>query len=121
MRGSVWLVMLVTALSALAWSRSAAAQNVDLHVASDEIVAGVPFLVVGRVEGFGEDQPEVSTLSVKGCTAELRGVSPAVQSMVSSINGRRTESRTVVFNYTWEVTCARPGRYAIEPLTARAA
>ena len=108
---------LVVVLSILATSTVALAQTAQLQVSSSDALAGVPFSVVVQTEGFGEDAPEVSDLVVTGCRTELVNVAPSVSTMITSINGRRTESRRVTFGFQYGVTCPNAGMVEIAPVT----
>src|SRR4051812_31083386 len=78
----------------------AAAQQLQLQVESEEIYANLPFVLTAVASGFDEaPQPTLSKLAIGGCKVTPLGVQPNVSSMVQIINGRRSETRAVVYGF----------------------
>mgnify|MGYP000169678947 CR=1 FL=1 len=107
------------ALLFLLWPHLAAAQQLSLHLDSEEVYANLPFVLSVAAQGFEEEpQPTLSKLTIAGCRVTPLGVTPNVSSMLQIINGQRTESRTVTFVFRFRIEADRPGQYTVPALTA---
>ena len=97
----------------------AQAQQLSLQLDSDEVYAGLPFVLTVAARGFDESpQPTLSKLAIPGCKVTSLGVSPNVSSMVQIVNGQRSEFRNVTFAYRFRVEATQSGQYTVPPLTA---
>ncbi|MFH0901928.1 MAG: BatD family protein [Pseudomonadota bacterium] len=117
------LLALLASSSLLILASEVAAQRegkgIELSVESNQLYAGLPFVLSVQVAGLAEQpEPEVSTPQIPGCTVTHLGMTPSVSSTVTIINGRRSESRNVVFVFRFRVEAPRAGRYSIGPVTA---
>ncbi len=99
-------------------SAAASAQSVRLEVDTEEIYAGLPFVLSLAAEGFEETpEPEAPDLVIEGARITYLGVSPSVSQQIQIVNGRRSEWREVTFVYRWRVQPDRAGRYVVPALT----
>ena len=97
----------------------AQAQQLSLQLDSDEVYAGLPFVLTVAARGFDESpQPTLSKLAIPGCKVTSLGVSPNVSSMVQIVNGQRSEFRNVTFAYRFRIETTQSGQYTVPPLTA---
>ena len=97
---------------------SANAATVQLSTESEEIHAGLPFVLALTAKGFEEEPaPAPPELAIAGAEATYLGVSPNVSTRIEIVNGRRSDWREVTFVYRWRVLAAAPGEYDIPPLT----
>jgi len=71
--------------------------------------------------GFDEEPTPAVTLgkSPDGLRIAFLNVSPSVSSSITIINGRRTESRTVVFRFNYRVTGVRAGDFLVPAITVK--
>lgn len=98
----------------------AAAQQLTLHLDTEEVYANLPFVLSVAAQGFDETpQPTLSPMTIANCRVTPLGVTPNVSSMLQIINGQRTESRSVTFVYRFRVEAAKPGQYVVPALTAQ--
>jgi len=103
-RTRIALLAVLTALAA-----PARAQTLELHVSSNQLYAGLPFVLTIQASGFEETpEPKPSELSIPGAKVQYLGATPNVTSMIQIINGVRSERREV----TWAL------RFRIEPAAA---
>ena len=111
-----WVIVLLTLLGA---AGTAQAQALNLHLESEEVFANLPFVLIVEADGFDESpQPTLSKLVIPGCRVTPLGVEPQVASMVSIINGQRSESRQVKFLYRFRVEATQAGQIAVPALSA---
>ena len=96
----------------------ASAATARLSTDSEEIHAGLPFVLALTAEGFEEEpEPAAPELVVVGAETTFLGVSPNVSTRIEIVNGRRSDWREVTFVYRWRVLAESPGDYDIPPLT----
>ena len=117
-RSLAWLtsVLLFTLGPLLALPAGAA--TVQLSVESEEIHAGLPFVLALTAKGFEEEPaPPPPELVIDGAETTYLGVSPNVSTRIEIVNGRRSDWREVTFVYRWRVLAASPGEYQVPPLT----
>ncbi len=101
------------------WPATAAAQQLSLHLETEEVYANLPFVLSVQAQGFDEDpQPKLSKLSIPGCRITPMGVTPNVSSMVQIINGQRSEFRNVSFVFRFRVEATQAGQYTVPALFA---
>lgn len=114
MRPASALARALAVVLVLVLAPPAAAQHVELAASASEIYAGLPFVLSAQASGFAEaPEPEVSPLAIPGCEVTYLGQTPNVSTMISIVNGRKTESREVKFVYRWRVVASAPGTYRI--------
>ena len=64
----------------------------------------MPFVLSVTARGFAENpEPTVSAIDIPGARVDYLGMTPTVSSMVTVINGRRSESRDVTFVYRYRI------------------
>ena len=96
----------------------ASAQSLRLEVDTEEIHAGLPFVLSLSASGFEEGpEPAAPELAIEGCTVTYLGMSPSVSRQIQIVNGERSEWKDVTFVYRWRVQPDRAGRYVVPPLT----
>ena len=96
----------------------ASAQSLRLEVDTEEIHAGLPFVLSLSASGFEETpEPAAPELAIDGCSVTFLGVSPSVSRQIQIVNGERSEWQDVTFVYRWRVQPSRAGRYVVPPLT----
>ncbi len=110
----------VLALVVFATPARLTAQQVGLQVDADQIYADMPFVLSVVVKDFQENpEPTLTPPQIDGgADVTLLGVSPNVSSMISIVNGRRTERRDVSFVYRYRVVVPAAGTYSVSPVTA---
>lgn len=114
------LLLLLGAAVLLGAPGRARAQQLSLHLDTEEVYANLPFVLSVAAQGFDEaPQPTLSPLTIANCKVTPLGVTPNVSSMLQIINGQRTESRSVTFVYRFRVEAAKPGQYVVPALTAQ--
>lgn len=97
----------------------ASAQSIQFQTDVRSIYVGMPFTLSLIVSDFAETpEPVISDFSIEGASVRFVGMTPAVSSFTSIINGRRTERKTVRFSYNYQVTVTKPGDYTIPVITA---
>jgi len=82
---------------------------------------GEPFVIQVTAAGFDEEPTPEVTLGKNpdGLRVAFLNVSPSVSSSITIINGRRTESRRVVFRFNYRVTGVRPGDFLVPSVTVK--
>lgn len=96
----------------------ASAQSLRLEVDTEEIHAGLPFVLSLSASGFEESpEPAAPELAIEGSTVTYLGMSPSVSRQIQIVNGERSEWKDVTFVYRWRVQPDRAGRYVVPPLT----
>ncbi|MDX9724222.1 MAG: BatD family protein, partial [Myxococcota bacterium] len=101
------------------WATPSVAQELQLSVEDEELYAELPFTLSVVATGFDESpEPTLSPLKIDGAEIISLGVRPSIQSRTTIINGRRSDSRTVTFIYSYRVTVPKAGSYTVEALTA---
>lgn len=96
----------------------AAAQSLEFGVDTEEIHAGLPFVLSLSASGFEEHpEPAAPELAIDGCTVTYLGTSPSVSQQIQIVNGERSEWKEVTFVYRWRVQPDRAGRYVVPALT----
>ena len=96
----------------------ASAQSLRLEVDTEEIHAGLPFVLSLSASGFEEEpEPAAPELAIDGCTVTFLGMSPSVSRQIQIVNGERSEWTDVTFVYRWRIQPERAGRYVVPPLT----
>ena len=96
----------------------AAAQSLRLEVDTEEIHAGLPFVLSLSASGFEEEpEPAAPQLVIEDCTVTYLGMSPSVSRQIQIVNGERSEWQDVTFVYRWRVQPNRAGRYVVPALT----
>jgi hypothetical protein len=117
-RNNAWLWLLPLLLSLAAPAR-AAAQQLSLHLESEEVYANLPFVLVVQAQGFEETPtPKLSKLTIPGCRITPLGVTPNVSSMTQIINGQRSDYRSVSFAFRFRIEASQPGQYTVPSLIA---
>ncbi len=98
----------------------AAAQTIELNAKTNNIHAGMPFVLQVAVRDFDENpQPEIDEFTISDAsgqkTAEIQfmGVSPQISSMTQIINGHITRKKDVTFIYSFRITPKEEGTYII--------
>ena len=110
------LPALLLAVVALA-PAAAQAQRAEVTLDRGETLAGSPFVLSVRSEGFDESPtPDVASFQIPGCKVTTLGVSPSVATSISIINGRRSETRRVTFVHSFQVKCDKVGTYQMPAL-----
>ncbi len=90
----------------------------QLSAESEEIHAGLPFVLALTAKGFEEEPaPAPPELAIAGAETTYLGVSPNVSTRIEIVSGRRSDWREVTFVYRWRVLAASPGPYDIPSLT----
>ncbi|MDB4958437.1 MAG: Tetratricopeptide 2 repeat protein [Myxococcales bacterium] len=80
--------------------------------------AGLPFVLHVVARGFDESpQPEQPKLAIPGAHITPLGANPSVSRSIQIINGRRSESSTVTFDFQWRVEVDKPGPVHVGPIT----
>ncbi|HRX84922.1 MAG TPA: BatD family protein [Phycisphaerae bacterium] len=93
---------------------AARAGEVNIQVSSDEVFAGVPFIVQISVSSADAHQaPDFPQLD--DATVQLVNQGTSNSSFQMTINGRRVQQRTTV-SYAYQVTAAKPGTLKIPPV-----
>ena len=106
-------ILFLIAGGADSWAQSATLQTAQ----RPPYYVGVPLELQVVAEGFTEKpQPKLEFEQPKGASLNLTGVSPSVSSSIQIINGRMTQSRSVVFNYHLRFLAPKVGRYQVGPL-----
>jgi len=95
------------------WAQSAKLQTAQ----RPPYYAEVPLELQIIAEGFKENpQPKLEFEQPKDASLTLTGVSPSVSSSIQIINGRMTQSRSVVYNYRLKFLAPKIGRYQVGPI-----
>ena len=93
---SLWAALFLVDGLSTSWAQSAKLQTAQ----RPPYYAGVPLELQVIAEGFKESpQPEIQFNQPEGASLNLVGVSPSVSSSIQIINGRMTQSRSVIYNY----------------------
>lgn len=94
-------------------------QSIKLETQASEIHVGMPFILSVVVADFDETpQPEIEEFKIENAKVVLTNVSPRTSSMVTIINGRRTEKKDVTFVFNYQVTPLKEGIYTIPSIRA---
>ncbi len=105
-------------VSVLAASVGAVGQALRLEVDTEEIYAGLPFVLSVSASGFEEEPaPDPPELAIDGARVTYLGMTPNVSQQIQIVNGRRSEWKEVTFVYRWRVQPERSGRYTVPVLT----
>ncbi len=98
----------------------AEAQSVQVNPQTNEIYAGLPFVLSLTASDFDEaPQPEVDEFEILNANNEadadiqLLGVSPQFSSFTSIVNGRMTQKKEVRFSFNFQITPKHEGAYII--------
>ena len=68
----------------------ASAQSLRLEVDTEEIHAGLPFVLSLSASGFEESpEPAAPELAIEDCTVTYLGMSPSVSRQIQIVNGER--------------------------------
>jgi hypothetical protein len=114
------LCALLAGLALTGAARPARAQRAQVSASTDEIHAGVPFVLTVSAEGFDESpRPTVDSFAIPGCRITALDAVPSVSSSITIINGRRSESRQVVWGFRFRIEAGKPGTYRLPALTVR--
>ena len=106
------LVILLDVSSVHGWTQSASLQTTQ----RPPYYSGVPLELLVVAEGFDETpQPKLEFEQPSNVSLELVGVSPNVSSNIQIINGRMTQSRSVVFKYHLRFLAKNVGNYQVGP------
>lgn len=111
---------LVVAASVLvvACAVDALAQQAVLQIEPGPYSTGVPIALHIVADDFDEDPtPDVSAEAPPRSRLEFLQTRPQVSSMMSIVNGRMTQSRTVRFAFVHQLTINAPGTYTIGAFT----
>lgn len=108
-----WIV--ITTVVSVATTTAAFGQNVDTRLSSREAYIGMPVVLEISIRNASNYEPP-SIPAIDGCEIRSAGT-PAQSSQITIINGRRSESRSVVMRYL--ITPRRPGSYEIPALELR--
>ncbi|HVY60436.1 MAG TPA: BatD family protein, partial [Planctomycetota bacterium] len=121
MRRAHLAIPFVLAAALLALAAPARAQQAELSASTSEIYAGMPFGLTVRASGFAEaPEPQVAgEVAIPGAQVTYVGQTPQVSSMISIVNGRRTDSRSVTFIFQWRVTPGAAGSYTVPAITVQ--
>ena len=110
---SLWAALFLVDGLSTSWAQSAKLQTAQ----RPPYYAGVPLELQVIAEGFKESpQPEIQFNQPEGASLNLVGVSPSVSSSIQIINGRMTQSRSVVYNYRLNFLASKVGRYQVGPI-----
>lgn len=108
----------VIALAGWASIGHAQGQTVTVRAESRELYVGLPFALSVEAQGFEETpEPKVAPFEIPGARVTFVGVSPNVSSMISIVNGHRTERREVSFVFRYRVEVPAPGNYQVPAIT----
>ena len=106
------LILLLDLSSIHGWTQSASLQTTQ----RPPYYSGVPLELLVVAEGFDETpQPQLKFEQPPNASLELVGVSPNVSSNIQIINGRMTQSRSVVFKYHLRFLAKNLGNYQVGP------
>ena len=106
------LVVLLDLSSVHGWTQSASLQTTQ----RPPYYSGIPLELLVVAEGFDETpQPKLEFEQPSNASLELVGVSPNVSSNIQIINGRMTQSRSVVFKYHLRFLAKNVGNYQVGP------
>ncbi|SVB38663.1 uncharacterized protein METZ01_LOCUS191517, partial [marine metagenome] len=106
------LILLLDLSSIHGWTQSASLQTTQ----RPPYYSGVPLELLVVAEGFDETpQPQLKFEQPPNASLELVGVSPNVSSNIQIINGRMTQSRSVVFKYHLRFLAKNVGNYQVGP------
>lgn len=96
---------------------AASAATVQLSAESEEIHAGLPFVLALTAKGFEEEPaPAPPELAIDGAETTYLGVTPNVATRIEIVNGRRSDWREVTFVYRWRLLAPSAGQYDIPSL-----
>jgi hypothetical protein len=88
-----------------------------LHVDSEPVYAALPFTLSVEALGFDESpEPKIAPLAIPGCRVTPLGATPNVSTMMTIVNGRRSQSRSVSYVFRFRVEAGQPGSYAVPPI-----
>ena len=114
------ITAVVTSLVLVTATRIAAAEpTAEMGVSrNDQPHAGLPFVLHVLAQGFDESpQPEQPKLTIPGAHVTALGANPSVSRSIQIINGRRTESSTVTFDFQWRLQIDKPGAAHVGAVT----
>ena len=111
------IVRLAIVIAGIVAPQLVGAASASLSADARTIHAGMPFTLTLTAKGFEESPtPDAPELSIEGCTVTWLGVSPSVSTHITIVNGQRSESREVTFNYQWRVLPHAAGTYQVPAL-----
>ena len=81
--------------------------------------AGIPFNIVMSIGGFDEAPiPAQPRLDLPGARVTALGGQPQVSQSIQIVNGRRSDSKRVIWQFRWQVVTDKAGRLQVPALTA---
>ena len=108
------LMLLFDLCSSHSWAQSASLQTAQ----RPPYYSGVPLELQVVAEGFEENpQPQLEFEQPTDGSLDLVGVSPNISSSIQIINGRMTQSRSVVFKYHLRFLVRKVGSYQVGPFS----
>jgi hypothetical protein len=114
----VALALAGAALLVAAAAGQALAQQATLQVVQGPYYTGMPIEMHVVAEDFEEDPtPDVSAETPPKSRLEFLQARPQVSSMMSIVNGRVTQNRTVRFAFVHQLTVNAPGMVTVGPFT----
>ncbi|UUO04393.1 BatD family protein [Blastopirellula sp. J2-11] len=109
-------MLIVAVICFVGIAATAQAGDVDARLSSREAYVGMPITLQISIANANDfEQPTLP--SIDGCDIRSAGA-PAQSSQVTIMNGRRSESRSVTFQYL--ITPRRAGNFELPPLTIHA-
>ncbi len=108
-------ILTVIALASVilcALSQNTLAQNLEARISTREAYVGMPVILQLTIENASNyNEPVIP--EIDGCDVRMDGA-PSQSSQIMIINGRRTETRSIVLQYS--ITPRRPGTFEIPAL-----
>jgi hypothetical protein len=103
-------------LGTLFGAGTASAQQAHIQISEGPYYQGEPIDVHLVVEDFDEDPtPTVDVNPPPDANLKFSGVHPSVQSSISIVNGRMSQTKSVRFVYQYKFVSNRPGRFRVGP------